>query len=272
MSPSAREDQRIVGRAVHLPLEHLPRRARRRRAPRRGPAACSAARSCPAPVRSRGATRGWRSRRGEPAGSPRRRSRPGCGRAATTRASNAASEPRAASRDDGAGEIRDSREEERALEREPSDRHAHLHAVDQREALLRRERDGSELRPRASARAAAGIAPAPAARAPFADRARARGAPAAPDRPRRRRSPATGSTGSTSASSMREERSRPSTRGSRRSPFARALARRAIMARTARSSSGAPTPAEWLRTRLRCSVSSSAGRDRRRRRTSRIPS
>ena len=42
-------------------------------------------------------------------------------------------------------------------------------------------------------------------------------------------------------------------------PRASALARRTIMARTSRSGSGSPTPAAWLRTRLRCRISISAG-------------
>ena len=42
-------------------------------------------------------------------------------------------------------------------------------------------------------------------------------------------------------------------------PFASTLARSAIVARTARTGSGSPSPAAWLRSRLSCSVSSASG-------------
>ena len=42
-------------------------------------------------------------------------------------------------------------------------------------------------------------------------------------------------------------------------PFASTLARSAIVARTARTGSGSPTPAAWLRSRLSCSASSASG-------------
>ena len=63
-------------------------------------------------------------------------------------------------------------------------------------------------------------------------------------------------TGRMSAASIRSSVSTVATRMPEL-PRARALARRSIMARTAAGPSGAPTPAAWLRMRLRCSSSMS---------------
>ena len=76
-----------------------PARGRRRRVPRRAPAACSAGRSCPARGRSRGGIRGSRCRRAAPGGWPRSGPPRGAGARATILRSKAASDPREASSD-----------------------------------------------------------------------------------------------------------------------------------------------------------------------------
>ena len=64
----ADEDERVVGHARRLALEHAAHVRRARRASRRGPAACSGASRGPGPCRSRGATRRSRCRRAARAG------------------------------------------------------------------------------------------------------------------------------------------------------------------------------------------------------------
>ena len=236
-----------------------PARGRRRRAPRRAPAACSAGRSCPGPGRSRGGTRGSRFRRAAPRRLAALCSAPGCGRAPTMRRSKAASEPRAASSDAAPTRSADAGERERAVEREAADGDRHLDAVDQREPLLGGEGHGPEPR-RLSAAAAGFSRPRTRTRpSPISPSARCESgarSPEAPDRALRGNRPA--------GCRPRASRgaSRPSTRGCR-SCRARARWRAGPSSRAPPSSgSGAPTPAQWLRMRLRCRLSMLRGGNR----------
>jgi hypothetical protein len=177
---------------------------------------------------------------------------PGWGRAAVIRGSKAASEPPRRVERRGADEVRGARQLEGAQQSESADGDGHLDPVDEREP---------SFAPSDTGRGARGAAPRPPA---VGGRARglvprrsapARGARAARGRPRRRPT-----LRRNDRQHVRVEHPRSAWTVATRTPErprASAFARSTIIARTARSPSGGPTPAAWLRTRLRCSASSS---------------
>ena len=134
---------------------------------------------------------------------------------------------------------------------------------------------GAERDRASGRRARSASAPLDARAGVVADRSpRPRRSAPAPDaraaRDRRSRRPSRGSAprGCTRAFSSAISSSSVSTRMPEK-PFASTLARSAIVARTARTGSGSPTPAAWLRSRLSCSAPSASGANLDARRTSR---
>ena len=96
-------------------------------------------------------------------------SAPGCGRAATMRLSNAASDPREASRDAAPTRSAVFARSIARLQREAADRDRHLHSVDEREPFLRSQSRRPD--PRAPQRLRRGPLPAPHPHAALAHQA-----------------------------------------------------------------------------------------------------
>ena len=185
------EDQRIVGDAVRFGPQASRRRLRSSRAPRPSPAAGSGCNRGPARARRRrDAIRGWRFPASARGARRPPRSAPGGRRRRWMRASKGASEPRAASVESApvtSAERNASSHLEEAGEREGG---RELRAVQERQPLLRAERDRLQVRRRQAP-------PPPGTRAPVerAPRRRRSSPPscarAARDRRTRRPSPAT---------------------------------------------------------------------------------
>ena len=148
------------------------------------------------------------------------------------------------------GDIRGARQPLGAGQRQRGDGGRHLRAVDEREPLLRAERDGgkpgSRQARRAPARAAAPSHTSPSPMRTSAMWASGARSPLAPTDPR------LGTRGCTRRLSSARSASSVSRRMPEK-PLASTLARSAIDARTARTGSGSSTPAAWLRSRLICS-------------------
>ena len=233
--------------------------ARARRAPRRAPAARSASSRRPARGRSCScdALMPLPSSSAQQVGGRRRL--PGDTAAASwMRGSNGCIEPRSASIDSAAAMSAARARRSAPASASASDRGRRLRAVDEREPFLRPERRPASRPARGAAPSApvstVGSSPTVASPSPMRTSARcASGArsPLAPTEPR------LGTRGWTPRLSSASSRSSVSRRMPEK-PLASTLARSAIDARTARTGSGSPTPAAWLRSRLSCSAPSAS--------------